>query len=254
MPQQISLGLFPSFLFFAALALNLSDGLAATAIVAGNAAVEGGSNDIAPLYTNSVTAVMVISSSELGSIPFGSSIEGISWRLDGSANRNQPGGVRNFADFDVFVGSAAVTPQTMQNQVADNYVPGTRTQVRDGGLRVGNRDIDVGDGAGGDPAPFSFEVSFDTAFTYAGGDIVIEYTHTGSGRNSVVFDGLTIPGQTTINQFVALSFGATSVFQDNSVGIPQVRFTAPPTPVPEPMAPLMLTLGAMVTLFRRNRA
>lgn len=224
---------------------------AATVVVPNaNEFSEGNSNDIAPLYLNSVTAVMVIASSELGSMPVGSSINAIGWRLNGSVTSDQPAGQRNFSDYEIYLGEAAVTPSTMQSGVAANYAGGSRTQVRDGGLQVPAGSIEAGGGGG--TAPFDFEIAFDTPYVYTGGDLVIEYTHTGSNSNFVVFDGLTIPGPAEINQWVALSFGATNVSQDNSVGVPQLSYTAPSTPVPEPAALTFAGLGMLLMQQRRR--
>lgn len=222
-------------------------------VPAANETTEGDSNDIGLLYTNAVTTVVVISASELTSIPDGSLITSISWRLDDSANSDQPAGDRNFSAFDVYLGEAAVTPSSMVNTVANNYTSGTRTEVRSGSLNVASDSIDAGDGTGGATAPFDFEITFDSAYAYNGGDLVLEYSHTGSGQGFVAFDGLTIPGPTTINQFVTLGYGATSAFQDSSVAIPQLTYVAP-IPVPEPSTALFGILGGAALLLRRRRA
>lgn len=235
----------------AATASTLIISASAATVVVPNASEtnEGNSNDIAPLYRDSVTAVMVIASSQLGSMPIGSSINAIGWRLDGSVNNDQPNNVRNFADYEIHLGQAAVTPGTMQSAVADNYASGTRTQVRDGALQVARRTIDA---ASSGVAPFDFEISFDTPYVYTGGDLVIEYSHTGSNRNFVAFDGLTIPGPAEINQWVALSFGAANVSQDNSVGVPQLNYTPPSTPIPEPAALTFAGIGMLLMQQRRR--
>lgn len=236
----------------AAASILITSAQAATVVVPNASETnEGNSNDIAPLYLNSVTAVMVIASSELGSMPVGSSINAIGWRLDGSVTTDQPSTQRNFSDYEVYLGEAAVTPGTMQGNVAANYANGSRTQVRDGGLQVPAGSIDAGGGAGS--APFDFEIAFDTPYVYTGGDLVIEYSHTGSNNAFVVFDGLTIPGPAEINQWVALSFGAANVSQDNSVGVPQLSYTPPTTPIPEPAALTFAGVGMLLMQQRRRQ-
>ncbi len=196
------------------------------------------------------TAQWIISSSQLG-LTAGDVLNAISFRADGSASGALPPADINYASYQITIGAAATTPATMSDTFAANFA--SSSVVRSGPLTISANSQP----GGSVPNAFGSSLNFNTPFTYAGGDLVIEIRASSSSpSSSVLIDGdqnaASGYGTDYRGKFNFSSSATTSSF-DVNVPITQISFT----PVPEPATYGLLSglgLAAFALVRRVKRA
>src|SRR5687768_9752586 len=119
------------------------------------------------------TTQVLIEQSALN-LSVGSQITGLSFRLNGGGSGPRPPSTASFANFDIQVGQAATTAETMSQTFAANFA--SFTLVRSGSLNLPASSFSQG----ATPNSFGPEITFTTPFTYAGGDLVFQFRSSGS--------------------------------------------------------------------------
>ncbi|WP_395138678.1 PEP-CTERM sorting domain-containing protein [Armatimonas sp.] len=210
--------------------------------------VDGNSGTNTPIRSVARTLQVILSASELGGISVGDTLEGIAFRLD-NTEISQPPFDLNFASYDIFLGQAALTPTTMSSTFADNYLGGTRVQMRNGSLMIAQGSLPFG----GNPNSFGPQIVFNLSggkYTYVGGDLVLELRHTGNAASDFQLDA-------SLNNAVAaarVGNTSTATIEDATLGprvpVMRLQFTSM---APEPGSLALLGLGAGIGLLVRRR-
>lgn len=184
----------------------------------------------------------------------GDTLTGLSFRLNGT--NTAP--IWTVDDYQIrlatSLNSAGFLDDVFANNRGDDY-----TVVRSGELSYDGTEYET-DGAG--PHPFGEELTFDTTFTYNGGDLLLEYTHsfidTDNNEPGVqevsradFFTDLEDANGLLAQTFFGQGFDAQERFFNASNGrATVVRFTVA---VPEPgSAALLLGIGMIGVLRRRK--
>jgi hypothetical protein len=147
------------------LAASTSPALAATAVVPANLATEEG--EWAYGLTSELTGQQLFPASALTMLPVGAQITGMQFRLDGSSTSSP---ASNIANFDVFLEPTTLT--TLSPTFAANHGPDV-VQTRSGALSFASGSYPNG----GLPRSFGPVIPFSTAFTYAGGSILLTMSY-----------------------------------------------------------------------------
>lgn len=193
---------------------------------------------------NARTGQLLIDSSQLSSI-VGMQITGFSMRLYNGATSPWTGGTWN--DYEIRIG-AGVDPSAGTGTLANNFV-GTPTLVQDGALTMSGF---TSGNTGSTPNAWSNVISFQTPFSYTGGDLCFEVRH---GGQTAAFPAPTFAEAvattgvgygTQYRSFTATGQAATTGAQ---AAFTMVRFTA----VPEPATMAVLGLGVLPLLRRRRK-
>lgn len=136
-----------------------------------------GSAFIGPFGNAARQLQLLIDDSVLTSL-VGKNLTGISFRLPGSTTESWPPTALTMSNFNIFL-SDSVEPGARQLDFAANVV-GTQTQTRSGSLLIPAGALTVGS----NPNDFSFKINFTNAWTYTGGNLLIEIQHSGTGISS----------------------------------------------------------------------
>jgi len=180
-----------------------------------------------PSAFGGLTEQVLFESSVLG-LTAGDVITGIAFRADSSLGAGgAPPSDLTFATFQITVGQAAVTAETMTGTFANNFASSTVVRPATS-LTLTAHSFPTGSS----PNTFGPVISFTTPFTYTGGDLVFEFRNPGSS-SSLAVDASAGAGEgygTTHRTFAALSPGASSGNDSSQSPIIQIQFT----PVPEP--------------------
>jgi hypothetical protein len=168
----------PLALAFAAGATFTSVAIAQQVVVpgtfAGTAGVAGLNTFIRDLG-NPRTGQLLMDASELATIPPGSQITGIEFRLWTGATAPFPVSDATWANYTINMGTC-VQPSLGTTTFASNFV-GAPVQVRTGSLTV---PAGTYSNVGGPPRPYGPVITFTTPFVYTGGHLGIEIRHPGS--------------------------------------------------------------------------
>lgn len=136
-----------------------------------------GSAFIGPFGNAARQLQLLIDDSVLTSL-VGKNLTSISFRLPASTATSWPATELTMSDFKIFL-SDSVEPGDKQLDFAANVV-GTQTQVRSGSLLIPAGALTIGS----DPNAFSFKITFNSAWLYTGGNLLIEIRHSGTGISS----------------------------------------------------------------------
>jgi hypothetical protein len=205
----------------------------------------GGGTFLGPLSTAQRTYQLLIDDVELTGL-LGQQISGVTWRLLPSAVNNYPAADATFTSFDIRL-SGSVDPSARSLTFADNVV-GPQTLVRSGPLNIPAGSFP----AGGSPTTFGHVVTFDTPYTYTGGNLLMELRHTGISSASASVDSVLASGGPSNGYGVRFSaawqssYTATSGLQGNAV---VTNFLV----VPEPAAAGLASLAFVAVASRRTR-
>jgi hypothetical protein len=220
---------------------------ASQAVVVPNSAetTSGGGSFLGPLSNAQRTYQLLVDDTQLSGV-VGHQITGITWRLLPSATAAYPAADQSFANFDIRL-SEGVEPSARSLTFANN-VQGVQTLVRSGPLNVPAGSFPVGS----NPQPFGLVVNFDTPYTYTGGNLLLEFRHSGITGSSASVDAVTASGGpgngygTLFSAAWSSNATATTGSQGNAV---VTNFL---TIVPEPGALAILSLAVAPMLRRRK--
>ncbi len=147
----------------------------------------GGLNTVVRDAGNPRAYQIVFAASELTGV-VGQQLTAITWRSF-STQATFPTAALVYADYEIRAATSLTSPATMSTTFASNLGPDV-VLVQDGPLTI---PVSNFPGVGTGTAPFAFGgfIQFQTPFTYAGGDLVIDVRHPGATSGTTGFlDGL----------------------------------------------------------------
>jgi len=202
------------------------------------------------------TYQMQIGASQLATMPIGSSITGLSWRLNAGLGANFPPTAATWSPYEITLAQAANSMAAFSTNFASNMTSP---------VLVRSSDLTFSAGAfsnAGSPTTFGPLIAFDTSYTYQGGDLVLLVTHAGSNiATAGILDAAddTSPGYGT-NYRAQFGFGfeaTTASATDFQAVITQFQFTIAAVPEPTTWALLAVSTVCIVVgsvFYRRRRA
>ena len=144
----------------------------------------------------------------LGGLPAGARIAGLRFRIYTNATVSFPVTTVTWSDYEVRLAQAANPISSMSTNFSANLL--NPVLVKDGPLSVTANNF----ASGAYPNPFGNFVVLDTPYAYQGGDLVMQFTHTGSDSTNTSFlDAVSsaAPGYgTSFRAISANAFAATS--------------------------------------------
>ncbi len=147
------------------------------------AGVQGTGTFLGPLSNAQRTYQLLIRDSILTGL-VGQQITGLTYRLIASATSNWPASDVTFTNYDIYL-SQSVAPENRSFTFANNIV-GVQKRVRSGSLTITAGSFPFG----GSPTTFGSDITFDSAYVYNGGHLLIEIRHTGFSGTSSSTDAL----------------------------------------------------------------
>ena len=147
------------------------------------AGVQGTGTFLGPLSNAQRTYQMLIRDSILTGL-VGQQITALTFRLLASASSNWPASDVTFTNYDIYL-SQSVAPENRSFTFAQNVV-GIQKRVRSGSLTVTAGSFPFG----GSPTSFGTDITFDSAYVYNGGHLLIEIRHTGFSGTSASTDAI----------------------------------------------------------------
>lgn len=182
---------------------------------------------------------MIIDASELTAIPVGYQIQGFAYRIHQSYAPWPPAPGASWDDYEIRIGTPATSVATMSTTFAAN-LSGNEVLVQDGPYTVPTNHFP----AGGPPGPFGALIPFQQAWTYPGGDIIIDIRHPGGLHASTTgyleAIGTTQPGYGTSVRAISQSTFTPTVGAFASAYVAQIHF------VPEPATFGLLLVGLLL--------
>ncbi|MBC7939865.1 MAG: PEP-CTERM sorting domain-containing protein [Chitinophagaceae bacterium] len=209
------------------------------------AAAPAGGTFLGPLANAQRTYQLLIGQSQI-TAHLGNALTGITFRLPPSATADWPAAALTFASYDIRL-SASVAPADRSLTFANNVV-GTQTLVRSGALTLSPGSFD----SGSSPNAFGVGINFDSAYTYGGGNLLIEIRHTGFSGTSTSVDAVLASAPpaagygTLFSAAWTANYAGTSGAQGN-FAVLQI------TSVPEPATAILLAAGIVALIARRRR-
>ncbi|HRE12227.1 MAG TPA: T9SS type A sorting domain-containing protein [Ignavibacteria bacterium] len=147
------------------------------------AGTQGTGTFLGPLTGSPRTYQMLIRDTMLTSL-VGTEITGMTFRLLVSASSNWPPADVTFTNYDIYL-SESVAPENRSFTFAQNVV-GVQKRVRFGSLTITAGSFPFG----GSPTTFGTDITFDSAYVYNGGHLLIEIRHTGFSGTSASTDAI----------------------------------------------------------------
>lgn len=190
----------------------------------------------------------VIDANRLSSIGVGDQITGISFRADIQATNpaTWPASDGTFSSFVMTIGAAATSAATASTTFASNR-SGVQTTVYSGSYTIPQGSYVNNGGAG--PNPWGPELVFQTPFIYAGGNLCIEFAHSGTNLADALFhDAVT---DNVNNGVRAIGGNTSSSTAGNITSFTVSRLSVTPAPEPGELATVGLGLLALGIASRR---
>ena len=173
----------------------------------------------------------------------GKDLTSISFRLPASTADAWPATSLTMSAFNIYL-SDSVEPADRQLDFAANVV-GTQTQVRSGSLPIPAGALTVGS----NPNDFSFKITFNSAWRYNGGNLLIEVRHSGTGISSRSAHAVSTSsaGYGTLYSALWQSTGAVNqgnfiyieLTADGQLGASSVKIGANPVIYPNPVRDML---------------
>jgi hypothetical protein len=157
----------------------------------------------------------------LGSLPAGARITGLRFRVSTNSAANFPETTIAWSDYEVRLAQAANPITSMSTTFSANLL--NPVLVKDGALSVLANSFS----AGGNPNPFSTLLVLDTPYVYQGGDLVMQFSHTGSDSTNTTFlDGASssAPGYGTSFRAISANTNGATTGSSASVTVVQIEF------------------------------
>jgi hypothetical protein len=167
---------------------------------------------------NPRTGQLLINASELSSIPIGAQITGATFRIYTGSTVDFPATDATWADYTINMG-VGVAFGSQTTTFASNFASAPTT------VRSGPLTITAGSfiGTGSTPHPFGSNITFQTPYTYTGGNLLFEVRHTGSNIVNVASNFLEV-ALTTDPLYNVNFWSATATGNTATVGA-QANFT-----------------------------
>lgn len=177
----------------------------------------------------------------------GLQLTGISWRLSSTGNNPStspwPTTSVSWGNYDITLAQATNEITEVSNTFADNMT--NPVQVRSGPLTI---DANLFPVDTDEPNSWGPTITFDTPYAYGGGDLVIEYRHTGRrGSVDVWLDA--VESNTDAGYWARGRDSYEATTSDTTHHFPIHRFHA----IPEPGTLSLLGVAGALTLLRRRR-
>ena len=181
-PESFAHALFTQIFISVCLLLSIASVEAESLVLPAKfKSVEGNDGEGTSLGFFSNTAQVVYGASLVGAagINIGDRISGLSFRLDSPS----PAPVWSVADYQIRLATSLNGPGNLDRNFVNNR-GADYTVVRTGPLTYKGTEYPVG----GSPNGFGQVISFTTSFTYTGGDLLLEYTHSPISEGGVFAD------------------------------------------------------------------
>jgi hypothetical protein len=209
-----------------------------------NTNVEGNDSTVSPFRFADFAMQWILDDSLFSSVPVGSRVTAIGFRLDGTQT-SQPATDVTYNRWDLQLSNSSKGPGTLSSTFANN-VGSNAVNVRSGPLTIpANAFVDV-------PGvnPFYY-ISFSTPYIYSGGDLLVTLRLT--GNQNIRVDAVTPTSIAGIGNTVG-TFDSDANAQTGGVGffnMPVTAFQFEAAQVPEPSTFVLLGLGFGALVFRR---
>jgi hypothetical protein len=190
------------------------------------AAVEGSGGLSTSLSSGARTLQWIIARSQLTSIPVGSVITGIAYRLD-AGQATWPSANTTATQYDITIGSSLYPPASASATFAANAAPDTVT-ARSGPLLIS---AGAFPGSPASPNAFAAFIPFTNRYVYTGGDLCITLRHSGFPGIALAgfADAITTSDPLSANMVALADFSSASATVGAKTNAPVLRIRyAPP--------------------------
>jgi hypothetical protein len=146
------------------------------------------------MHTQARSYQLVVGPQELGGLPLGARITGITWRLSTwIVYPDWPGaGVQaDYSNYDISLSTSNNPPGSLSTTYTDNIGPDV-VQVRGGPLSMSNVFF-PGGALTPSVNPYGMLIPFTTPYVYQGGALLLTIRHTGNGFASGILDTVSSP-------------------------------------------------------------
>lgn len=209
------------------------------------ASTEGNSVLSAAVGINARTLQLQVAASQLGDVPVGSVINNIVFRQDAVGTGAAPAASYSYSQYKIALAQAANSIGSMSLTFADNMQ--SPVTVFDGPLTIAALSFP----GGSSPNPWGASITFDTPYTYQGGDLVVLISHPDSTAGTAVFLDAVGVASSDFRSIRANTFNApVADISDNVFTVFQLGYT----PVPEPMETALLTGVGLIGFLGWRRA
>ncbi|HUR29524.1 MAG TPA: hypothetical protein VM509_15145 [Planctomycetota bacterium] len=135
------------------------------------------------MHTQARSYQLVVGPQELGGLPIGARITGITWRLTTwTTTPSWPAGTANFTNYDIYLSTSNNPPGSLSTTYTNNIGPDV-VQVRGGPLSLSSGFF-PGGALTPNVNPYGQLVTFTTPYAYQGGNLLLTIRHTGNGTTN----------------------------------------------------------------------
>lgn len=200
---------------------------------------EGNAGEASTFGSGSARIQQVYGTEYLTGLQVGDQITGISFRLDRGQFLGLP--AQTVDDFSITLSTAKFGPNDLSMNFGDNLGLDAVT-VRQGILTIGPDDY----AGGGSPETFGATIAFSTSFSYQGGPLLVDISHSGFTAGGTLVDAHTGSGA----QFLFGNRGSQTA--SGRVGDAGLVANLQVQAVPEPSTYLLLACGSAVLAWSRR--
>jgi len=187
-PRLLALGL-------GLIAMFSADALAGDVFVPNHAPTTAGPGGYSTLmHTQARSYQLVVGPQELGSLPLGARVTGITWRLSTwIVHPDWPGvgNTANYSNYDIYLSQSNNPPGSLSTTYTDN-IGADVVQVRGGPLSLADAFF-PGGALTPSVNPYGALIQFTTPYVYQGGDLLLTIRHTGNGFINGILDTVSSP-------------------------------------------------------------